>query len=123
MAIGVCITFQDFRQCALFRSHKLTRSPLYTDNAKPQKDPSILRTERELRQQGARRRDRDLSADCLERRRGNQLRGEKRGNRKSGRAVAKPRHPSTISSKANVLKVCRPDAHTPSPQKLSRKRR
>eukprot|EP00965_Chrysotila_dentata_P241515 6204327-Pleurochrysis_carterae.AAC.1 len=49
-------------------------SPLYTGNAKPLKDPSILRTECELRQQGARRRDGDLGADCLERRSGNQLR-------------------------------------------------
>eukprot|EP00965_Chrysotila_dentata_P075551 2495283-Pleurochrysis_carterae.AAC.3 len=41
---------------------------LYTDKAKPQKEPSILRTEHELRQQGARRRYRDLGLDCLERR-------------------------------------------------------
>eukprot|EP00965_Chrysotila_dentata_P087893 2902181-Pleurochrysis_carterae.AAC.1 len=48
MAIGVCKTFRD---------------PLHTDNATPSKDPSILRTECELRQQAARRRDRDLGAD------------------------------------------------------------
>eukprot|EP00965_Chrysotila_dentata_P180516 5959266-Pleurochrysis_carterae.AAC.1 len=46
-------------------------SPLYTDNAKPLKGPSILRAEHELRQPGAQRRDRDLVADCLERRSGN----------------------------------------------------
>eukprot|EP00965_Chrysotila_dentata_P082428 2720840-Pleurochrysis_carterae.AAC.1 len=39
--------------------------PLYTDNAKPPNDPSILRTECELRQQGARRRDPGLGADWL----------------------------------------------------------
>eukprot|EP00965_Chrysotila_dentata_P097956 3239249-Pleurochrysis_carterae.AAC.1 len=48
-----------------------TRSPLYTENTKPTKDPSSLRTECELRQQGARRRDRELGADCFERRSGN----------------------------------------------------
>eukprot|EP00965_Chrysotila_dentata_P151810 5016651-Pleurochrysis_carterae.AAC.3 len=46
---------------------------MYTDNAKPPKDPSILRAKRGLRQQGARRRDRDLGADCLEQRSDNQL--------------------------------------------------
>eukprot|EP00965_Chrysotila_dentata_P217720 6190181-Pleurochrysis_carterae.AAC.7 len=66
-------------------------SPLHTDNAKPPKDPIILRTQCALRQQGARRRDRDLGANCLERRSGNQLRNGKRGDRKSGRAVTKPR--------------------------------
>eukprot|EP00965_Chrysotila_dentata_P063415 2101826-Pleurochrysis_carterae.AAC.1 len=64
-------TFREFRRCALFRSHKSTRSPLYTDNAKPPKGPSILWTECELRQQGARRRGRHFGADCIERRSGN----------------------------------------------------
>eukprot|EP00965_Chrysotila_dentata_P151903 5019404-Pleurochrysis_carterae.AAC.1 len=59
-------------------------SPLYTDNAKPPKYPSILGAEYELRQQGAWRRDRDLGADCFERRSGNQLRDGARGGRKSG---------------------------------------
>eukprot|EP00965_Chrysotila_dentata_P261350 6214224-Pleurochrysis_carterae.AAC.1 len=59
--------------------------PLYTDNAKSPKDPSIPRTECGLRQQGARRRNRDLGADCLERRSGSQLRDGKHGDRKSGR--------------------------------------
>eukprot|EP00965_Chrysotila_dentata_P198667 6178939-Pleurochrysis_carterae.AAC.3 len=95
-----------------------------TDNAKPPKDPNILRTEHsELRQQGARRQDRDLRADCLERRSGNPLRDGERGNRKSGRAVTKPRRSSTFSSAANVSILCQPDAHPPSPQKLSRTRR
>eukprot|EP00965_Chrysotila_dentata_P188521 6172785-Pleurochrysis_carterae.AAC.2 len=34
------------------------------DKAKPLKKPRILRTEQELRQRGARLRDRDLGADC-----------------------------------------------------------
>eukprot|EP00965_Chrysotila_dentata_P150298 4964383-Pleurochrysis_carterae.AAC.1 len=42
------------------RTSNETRSPLYTHNGKPPKDPSILRTECERRQQGAGRRDRDL---------------------------------------------------------------
>eukprot|EP00965_Chrysotila_dentata_P070614 2334530-Pleurochrysis_carterae.AAC.1 len=64
----------------------LLLSLLYTDSAKPPKDPSIFRTECELRQQGVRRRDRDLGVDCLKRRSCNQLRDGKRGDRKSGRA-------------------------------------
>eukprot|EP00965_Chrysotila_dentata_P085863 2833321-Pleurochrysis_carterae.AAC.5 len=55
--------------------------PLYTDNAKPQKDLSIFRAGRSLRQQGARRRERDLiDADCLERRSRNQPRDGERGD-------------------------------------------
>eukprot|EP00965_Chrysotila_dentata_P059610 1977819-Pleurochrysis_carterae.AAC.1 len=37
-------------------------SPLYTDEAKPLKEPWILRAEQELRQRGAGRRDQDLGA-------------------------------------------------------------
>eukprot|EP00965_Chrysotila_dentata_P187375 6172088-Pleurochrysis_carterae.AAC.3 len=77
----------------------------------------MLRTECELRQQGARRRDRDLGADCLERRIGNQLRDAERGDRKLGRAVIKPRRSSTLHSAANFSIVCRPYAHSSSPQK------
>eukprot|EP00965_Chrysotila_dentata_P128770 4256991-Pleurochrysis_carterae.AAC.1 len=73
MARGVCKTFWEFHRCALFWSHKETRSPLYTDNAKPPKDSSILGTECELRQQGIWWRGQDLGADCLERRSGDQL--------------------------------------------------
>eukprot|EP00965_Chrysotila_dentata_P147940 4883411-Pleurochrysis_carterae.AAC.1 len=36
---------------------KTLRGPLYTDKAKPLKETRILRTEQELRQQGARRRE------------------------------------------------------------------
>eukprot|EP00965_Chrysotila_dentata_P201848 6180781-Pleurochrysis_carterae.AAC.5 len=78
-------------------------SPLYTDNAKPPKDDSILGTKCELRQQGARRRDRDLGADCLERRSGNQLCGEERGDRNSGRAVIKPRRSSTLNERCELV--------------------
>eukprot|EP00965_Chrysotila_dentata_P248250 6208234-Pleurochrysis_carterae.AAC.1 len=54
-----------------------------TDILKPPKDPSILKTVCELRQQGARRRDRDIGADCLvERRSGNQVRDGESGDRK-----------------------------------------
>eukprot|EP00965_Chrysotila_dentata_P249150 6208744-Pleurochrysis_carterae.AAC.3 len=92
------------------------------DNAKPPKDPpSILRPERELRQQRARRRDRVLGADCLERRRGNQLRDGERGDRKSGPAVTRPKRSSMLSNAANSSIVCQPDPHTPPrSQKLSR---
>eukprot|EP00965_Chrysotila_dentata_P078851 2600300-Pleurochrysis_carterae.AAC.2 len=62
-------------------------SPVYTDKAKPPlKEPRTLRTEQELRQRGARRRDRDLGVDCLKRRSGNKQRGGERGDRKSRRA-------------------------------------
>eukprot|EP00965_Chrysotila_dentata_P007393 239795-Pleurochrysis_carterae.AAC.1 len=56
------------------------------DNAKPPKEPSMLRAERKLRQQGPRRRDRYLGADCPERRSGNQLLDGERGDRKAGQA-------------------------------------
>eukprot|EP00965_Chrysotila_dentata_P065312 2164553-Pleurochrysis_carterae.AAC.1 len=65
---------------------------------KPLKDLSILRSECELRQQGAWRRDRDLNADRLERRSGSQLRDGERGNRKSGWAVTKARRSSTLNN-------------------------
>eukprot|EP00965_Chrysotila_dentata_P202388 6181095-Pleurochrysis_carterae.AAC.3 len=94
------------------------RSPLYTGNAKPPTDHSILSAERELRKQGARRRDRDLGAGCLERRSGNQPGDRERGDRKSGRVVTKPKRSSMLSNEANVSIVCRPNAHTLSPQKL-----
>eukprot|EP00965_Chrysotila_dentata_P048993 1625317-Pleurochrysis_carterae.AAC.2 len=60
--------------CAHLFEHanKLTaRYSLYTDKAKPLKEPRTPKAEHELRQQGARRRDRDFGADCLERRSGN----------------------------------------------------
>eukprot|EP00965_Chrysotila_dentata_P253184 6211108-Pleurochrysis_carterae.AAC.1 len=51
---------------------KTLRDPLYSDTAKPLKEPRIFRTdEQELRQRGARRRDQDLGADGLERRSSN----------------------------------------------------
>eukprot|EP00965_Chrysotila_dentata_P200854 6180214-Pleurochrysis_carterae.AAC.5 len=72
------------------------------DNAKPPRDPKILRTECELRLQGT-----------------NQLcDGGERGDRKSGRAVTKPRRSSTLNSAANFLLICRLDALSPSPQTL-----
>eukprot|EP00965_Chrysotila_dentata_P031733 1058350-Pleurochrysis_carterae.AAC.1 len=54
-------TLREFRRCA----------PLFTNKAKPRKEPSFLRAEHELRQQGAGQRGRDLGADCLERTSGN----------------------------------------------------
>eukprot|EP00965_Chrysotila_dentata_P073194 2418533-Pleurochrysis_carterae.AAC.2 len=64
----------------------LLSSPLCTDRAKPLNEPRLLRTEQELRQRGARRRDRDFGANCLERRSGNKQRGGESGDRKSRRA-------------------------------------
>eukprot|EP00965_Chrysotila_dentata_P117968 3899905-Pleurochrysis_carterae.AAC.2 len=100
MAIGVFRTLREFRMCAFFRERKWTHSPLYTNNdAKPPKELSILRTKRKLRQQGVRRRDRDLCGDCLKRRSGSRLRDGERGNRKSGRAAARPKHLSKLNKK------------------------
>eukprot|EP00965_Chrysotila_dentata_P242826 6205075-Pleurochrysis_carterae.AAC.3 len=66
----------------LRRARKSAHSPLYTDTAKPLKEPKILRTKQALRQRGARRRDQDLGIDCLERRSGNNQRGGEHGDRK-----------------------------------------
>eukprot|EP00965_Chrysotila_dentata_P118949 3933151-Pleurochrysis_carterae.AAC.2 len=68
------------------------------------KEPRILRTEQKLRQRGARWRDRDLGADCLERRSGNKQRGGERGDRESRRAVAELKRSSMLSSDADVSK-------------------
>eukprot|EP00965_Chrysotila_dentata_P197404 6178167-Pleurochrysis_carterae.AAC.1 len=76
--------------------------PLYTDKAKPLKELGILRTEKELRQRGARRRNRDLGADCFERRSGNGQRGGECGDRKSRRAVAELKRSLMLSSVADV---------------------
>eukprot|EP00965_Chrysotila_dentata_P017687 587954-Pleurochrysis_carterae.AAC.3 len=77
------------RRSAVFRRDVITRVKL---NQRwlvgPLKEPRILRTEQELRLRGARRRNRDLGADCLEQKSGNKQRGGKRGDRKSRRAVA-----------------------------------
>eukprot|EP00965_Chrysotila_dentata_P096320 3183187-Pleurochrysis_carterae.AAC.3 len=67
-------------------------SPLYTDNAKPPKELSILRSEHKLEQQGICRRVQDLRADCLKRRSGNQLCDGECGNWKSRRAATRPKH-------------------------------
>eukprot|EP00965_Chrysotila_dentata_P213425 6187613-Pleurochrysis_carterae.AAC.11 len=53
-------TLREFRRCTPFWAGKQTHSPLCTDKAKPLRKPRILRTGQELRQQGARRRDRGL---------------------------------------------------------------
>eukprot|EP00965_Chrysotila_dentata_P228166 6196450-Pleurochrysis_carterae.AAC.2 len=50
------------------RANKLTARYTRWDNAKPRKEPTILKAEDELRQQGAGQRVQDLTADCLERR-------------------------------------------------------
>eukprot|EP00965_Chrysotila_dentata_P185114 6111337-Pleurochrysis_carterae.AAC.1 len=60
LAIGMCKNIPGLSLVCTFPVALITHSPLYTDNAKPPKDPSDLRAECELRQQGARRRDRDL---------------------------------------------------------------
>eukprot|EP00965_Chrysotila_dentata_P197970 6178521-Pleurochrysis_carterae.AAC.1 len=91
---------REFRWRAHFWARKPTHSPLYTDKAKPLKETKILRTEQELRQQGARLRDRDLGTDCIERRSGNKQRGGKRGDRKKRRAAAELRRSSMLSSDA-----------------------
>eukprot|EP00965_Chrysotila_dentata_P179171 5917030-Pleurochrysis_carterae.AAC.1 len=62
----------------------------------------LLKTEQKLRQLGARQRDRDLGADCFERKSVNKQRGGKRDNRKSRRAVAELKHLSMLSSDADV---------------------
>eukprot|EP00965_Chrysotila_dentata_P200715 6180135-Pleurochrysis_carterae.AAC.2 len=85
--------FKEFRLRALSRARKQIHCPLYTDKAKPLKEPSnIVRVGRELKQQGVLRRHEDLVADCLERRSGNQLRDAECGDRKSGRAADRPKH-------------------------------
>eukprot|EP00965_Chrysotila_dentata_P237050 6201655-Pleurochrysis_carterae.AAC.5 len=78
------------------------QTAIYTDNAKPVKELTMLRAERELRQQGVRRQDRNLCADCLELSSGNKLRDEERGDRKSGRAAARPKHSSTLINAVDV---------------------
>eukprot|EP00965_Chrysotila_dentata_P055170 1830825-Pleurochrysis_carterae.AAC.4 len=45
----------------LSRTQINSQPAIYTDKAKPLKAPRILRTEKELRQRGARRQDRDIS--------------------------------------------------------------
>eukprot|EP00965_Chrysotila_dentata_P181377 5986538-Pleurochrysis_carterae.AAC.1 len=92
-------------------------SPLYTDNAKPPKHPSILRTDYELRQHGPRRRDRELGANGLERRSGNQLRDGEHGDRKSGREVTNPRRSSTLN------KRCEPFISLPTNSRIHRRHR
>eukprot|EP00965_Chrysotila_dentata_P245583 6206644-Pleurochrysis_carterae.AAC.2 len=74
--------------------------------------------ERGLKQQGVRRRDGDLGADCLERRSGNQLRGGDCGHRKSGRAAARPKHLTMLNNAVDVPIVRQPEAHIWSPQRL-----
>eukprot|EP00965_Chrysotila_dentata_P109474 3617185-Pleurochrysis_carterae.AAC.3 len=68
-AVGALMrkTLREFRGGELVRARKQTNSPLYTDKAKPLQEHRILEAEYELRQRGAGRRDRDLGADCVER--------------------------------------------------------
>eukprot|EP00965_Chrysotila_dentata_P070479 2329025-Pleurochrysis_carterae.AAC.1 len=94
-------TLREFRWREHFWACKQTHSPLYSDEAKPLKEPRIFRTEQELRQRGARRRDRDLGEDCLERRSCNEQRGGERGDWKSKRAVAELKRSSVLSSDAD----------------------
>eukprot|EP00965_Chrysotila_dentata_P198093 6178582-Pleurochrysis_carterae.AAC.1 len=103
--------------CAHFSGRTNNLAARYARTMRSRQRIIVSRTERELRQQGARGRDRDLGANCLERRGGIQLRDRERGDRKSGRALTKRRHTLTLSNAANVLLVCRmpTDAHTSSP--------
>eukprot|EP00965_Chrysotila_dentata_P261155 6214157-Pleurochrysis_carterae.AAC.1 len=72
------------------------------DKVKLLKETRTLRAEQELRQRAAKRRDRDLGANCLERRSGNKQRGGEHGDRKKGRAAAELRRLSMLSSDADV---------------------
>eukprot|EP00965_Chrysotila_dentata_P149192 4927178-Pleurochrysis_carterae.AAC.2 len=69
---------------------------------KPLKEPRILRAEHELRQRGARRRDRDLRADCLERRSGSLQRGGPAYTVAIGPLAHTPPAPSSFSGISRV---------------------
>eukprot|EP00965_Chrysotila_dentata_P003039 99011-Pleurochrysis_carterae.AAC.1 len=91
------------------RTINVRLSPLYTNRAKPLKDFSILRAEHELRQQGARRRDRNLDASRWLRMASSR---EAAINNvavnvaigKLGRAAAGLKHSSMLNSAADVSK-------------------